>query len=99
MVLLVLKRYFVKRDDANLRLITATELLRLFPQIDEDKKQYQNEMNNMKIEHNKKMNLIEDDYQRKMNELKQNNNNQMYQPYPNNLDYSNNPNNNFNLIK
>lgn len=34
-----LKRYFVKRDDANLRLITAKELLRLFPQIDEDKKQ------------------------------------------------------------
>ena len=33
-----LKRYFVKRDDANLRLITARELLRLFPQIDEDKK-------------------------------------------------------------
>ena len=33
-----LKRYFVKRDDANLRLITAKELLRLFPQIDEDTK-------------------------------------------------------------
>lgn len=34
-----LKRYFVKRDDANLRLITAQELLRLFPQIDDNKKQ------------------------------------------------------------
>lgn len=34
-----LKRYFVKRDDANLRLITARELLRLFPQMDDDKKQ------------------------------------------------------------
>lgn len=28
-----LKRYFVKRDDANLRMITAQELLRLFPQM------------------------------------------------------------------
>lgn len=34
-----LKRYFVKRDDANLRLITAQELLRLFPQMDDNKKQ------------------------------------------------------------
>ena len=34
-----LKRYFVKRDDANLRLITAQELLRLFPQLDDNKKQ------------------------------------------------------------
>lgn len=34
-----LKRYFVKRDDANLRLITARELLRLFPHMDDDKKQ------------------------------------------------------------
>lgn len=33
-----LKRYFVKRDDANLRLITAKELLSLFPQMDVDKK-------------------------------------------------------------
>lgn len=33
-----LKRFFIKRDDANLRLITAKELLRLFPQIDGDKK-------------------------------------------------------------
>lgn len=33
-----LKRYYVKRDDANLRMITAQELLRLFPQISgEDK--------------------------------------------------------------
>ena len=32
-----LKRYFVKRDDANLRLITAKELLRLFPQMDSEK--------------------------------------------------------------
>lgn len=37
-----IKRYFVKRDDANLRLITAKELLRLFPQINEDKKQILN---------------------------------------------------------
>ena len=33
-----LKRYFIKRDDANQRLITATELLRLFPMVAEDKK-------------------------------------------------------------
>ena len=33
-----LKRYFIKRDDANLRLITAKELIRLFPQMDEEKK-------------------------------------------------------------
>lgn len=33
-----LRRYFVKRDDANLRSITAKELLRLYPQIDESKK-------------------------------------------------------------
>ena len=33
-----LKRCFAKRDDANLRLITAKELLRLFPQMDEDNK-------------------------------------------------------------
>ena len=34
-----LRRYFMKCDDANLRLITAKELLRLFPQIDDDKRQ------------------------------------------------------------
>lgn len=33
-----LKRFFVKRDDANLRLITAKEMLRIFPQIPKDKK-------------------------------------------------------------
>ena len=33
-----LKRYFVKRDDANLRMVTAQELLRLFPQIPEEEK-------------------------------------------------------------
>ena len=34
-----LKRYFGKRDDANLRMLTARELLRLFPQMDERNKQ------------------------------------------------------------
>ena len=33
-----LKRFFTKRDDANLRLITAKELLRLFPHIDVKKR-------------------------------------------------------------
>ncbi len=33
-----LKRYFIMCDDANMRLKTARELLRLFPQMDEDKK-------------------------------------------------------------
>ena len=33
-----IKRYFIKCEDANLRLLTAKELLRLFPQIDDDKK-------------------------------------------------------------
>ncbi len=33
-----LKRYFMNCDDANLRLITAKELLRLFPHMDEDEK-------------------------------------------------------------
>lgn len=34
-----LKRFFENRDDANIRLLTARELLRLFPQMDDDKKQ------------------------------------------------------------
>ena len=34
-----LQRYVVKRDDSNLRMITAQELLRLFPQISEDNRQ------------------------------------------------------------
>lgn len=67
--------------------------------MDEENKKFLNEMNTLKIQHNNNMNLIEKDYQRKMIELNQNNNNQMYQPYPNNLDYSNNPNNDFNIIE
>ncbi|MCR5376622.1 MAG: glycosyltransferase family 2 protein [Lachnospiraceae bacterium] len=34
-----LKRFFVKSEEANIRLITAKELLRLFPQMGDDKKQ------------------------------------------------------------
>ena len=51
-----LKRFYVKRDDANLRLITAKELLRLFPQMNQENKrilklyaEYQDNMKN-KIE-------------------------------------------------
>lgn len=47
-----LQRFFVRCDDANLRLLTAKELLRLFPQIDDEKKYilrlYANYQNNWK---------------------------------------------------